>query len=111
MPIKPITFLGDSLKIIRTFPEVAKSRVGRELRRLELGMQPVDFKPMPSIGRGVEEVRVRDDHGNAYRVIYIARFEDSVFVLHAFAKKTQTTPKRDLDLARTRLQALLGERS
>jgi phage-related protein len=51
MPKKPITFLGDSLKVIRTFREVAKSRVGRELRRLELGMQPVDFKPMPSIGR------------------------------------------------------------
>ena len=108
--MKPITFLGDSLEIIRAFPDLAKSRIGRELRRVGLGMQPVDFKPMPSIGRGVEELRVRDENGNAYRVIYVARFEDSVFVLHAFVKKTQATPKRDLDLAKARLRDLIGER-
>ena len=108
--MKPITFLGDSLEIIRAFPDLAKSRIGRELRRVEMGMQPVDFKPMPSIGRGVEELRVRDENGNAYRVIFIARFEDSVFVLHAFVKKTQATPKRDLDLAKARLRDLIGER-
>jgi phage-related protein len=108
--MKPVTFLGDSLKIIREFPKTAKGRIGRELDRLERGMQPADFKPMPTIGRGVEELRVRDERRNAYRVIYIARFEESVYVLHAFVKTTRTTPKRDLDLAKTRLQALLGER-
>lgn len=108
--MKPVTFLGDSLKIIREFPKTAKGRIGRELDRLERGMQPADFKPMPTIGRGVEELRVRDEHRNAFRVIYIARFEESVYVLHAFVKTTRTTPKRDLDLAKARLQALQGER-
>ena len=108
--MKPITFLGDSLKTIRAFPDLAKSRIGRELRRVEQGMQPVDFKAMPSVGRGVEELRVRDDNRNAYRVIYIARFEESVFVLHAFVKKTQATPKHDLNLAKARLRELLGGR-
>ncbi len=108
--MKSVTFLGDSLKAIREFPKTAKGRIGRELDRLERGMQPADFKPMPTIGRGVEELRVRDEQRNAYRVIYIARFEEAVYVLHAFVKTTRATPKRDLDLAKARLQVLLGER-
>lgn len=64
---------------------------------------------MPSIGRGVEEIRVRDDSG-AYRVIYTARLADAVYVLHAFQKKTQATSQRDLDLAKKRFQQLEGKR-
>ncbi len=66
---------------------------GREARRrlstrkVQRGLQPDDFKPMPTIGKGVEEIRIRDDSGT-YRVIYTARFADAVFVLHAFQKKT-----------------------
>ena len=67
-----------------------------------------DFKPMPSIGRGVEEIRVWDDSGT-YRVIYTARFRDAVYVLHAFHKKTQATPKKDIELARARFQQLVGD--
>lgn len=73
---------------------------------MQRGEQPDDFKPMPSIGKGVEELRVGDDSGT-YRVIYTARLADAVYVLHAFQKKTQTTAKRDVELARKRYTDLI----
>jgi phage-related protein len=73
---------------------------------VQRGEQPDDFKPMPSIGKGVEELRVWDDSGT-YRVIYTARLADAVYVLHAFQKKTQTTAKRDVELARKRYTDLI----
>lgn len=84
--MKKIQFLGDSLKSLREFPEDAKHDVGYQLDKVQRGEQPDDFKPMPSIGKGVEEIRVRDDSG-IYRVIYTARLADAVYVLHAFQKK------------------------
>jgi phage-related protein len=69
-------------------------------------MQPDDFKPMPSIGKGAEEIRLWDDTGT-YRVIYTARLADAVYVLHAFEKKSQATPKRDLELAKKRYAELM----
>jgi phage-related protein len=79
----------------------ARQDAGRQLDRVQRGLQPNDFKPMPHIGKGVEEIRVWDDHGT-FRVIYTARLADAVYVLHAFQKKTQTTAKRDLDVAKKR---------
>ena len=105
MPIKPIEFLGDSLRSLREFPDDAKRDAGYQLDRVQHGLQPDDFKPMPTIGKGVEEIRVRDDTG-AYRVIYTARLADAVYVLHAFQKKTQATSKRDIDLAKQRFALL-----
>lgn len=74
---------------------------------MQRGEQPDDFKPMPSIGKGVEELRVWDDSGT-YRVIYTARMADAVYVLHAFQKKTQATARRDVELARKRYTDLIG---
>jgi len=105
MPVKPIEFLGDSLRNLREFPDDAKRDAGYQLDRVQHGLQPEDFKPMPTIGKGVEEIRVRDDTG-AYRVIYTARLADAVYVLHAFQKKTQTTSKRDIELAKQRFALL-----
>jgi phage-related protein len=105
MPVKPIEFLGDSLHSLREFPDDAKRDAGYQLDRVQHGLQPDDFKPMPTIGKGVEEIRVRDDTG-AYRVIYTARLADAVYVLHAFQKKTQATSKRDIDLAKQRFALL-----
>lgn len=79
---------------------------GYPLDKVQRGEQPDDFKPMPSIGKGVEELRVWDDSGT-YRVIYTARMADAVYVLHAFQKKTQTTAKRDVELARKRYTDLI----
>ena len=105
MPVKPIEFLGDSLRSPREFPDDAKRDAGYQLDRVQHGLQPDDFKPMPAIGKGVEEIRVRDDTG-AYRVIYTARLADAIYVLHAFQKKTQATSKRDIDLAKQRFALL-----
>ena len=104
--MKKIQSLGDSLKSLREFPEDAKHDVGYQLDKVQRGEQPDDFKPMPSIGKGVEEIRVRDDSG-IYRVIYTARLADAVYVLHAFQKKTQTTAKRDIALASKRYAELM----
>ena len=105
MPVKPVEFLGDSLDRLREFPDDAKQDAGYQLDRVQNGLQPDDFKPMPTIGKGVEEIRVRDDNGT-FRVIYTARLADAVYVLHAFQKKTQATSKRDIDLAKQRFALL-----
>ena len=110
LSMKPVTFLGDSLKRVREFPEDARQDAGYQLDRVQRGMLPDDFKPMPSIGRGVEEIRVRDETG-AYRVVYTARLAEAVYVLHAFQKKTQATSKRDIDLAVERFKALMKGRT
>lgn len=104
--MKLLRFLGDSLKCLREFPEDARQDVGYQLDKVQRGEQPDDFKPMPSIGKGVEEVRVWDDSGT-YRVIYTARLTDAVYVLHAFQKNTQATSKIDIELAKSRYTELL----
>jgi len=107
--MEPLRFLGDSLKRLREFPEDARQDAGHQLEKVQRGEQPDDFKPMPAIGKGVEELRIWDESGT-YRVIYTARLKDCVAVLHAFQKKTQTTSPRDIELARTRWTALSKER-
>jgi phage-related protein len=83
--------------------------VGYQLDKVQRGHQPDDFKPMPSVGKGVEEIRIWEDAGT-YRVIYTARMADAVYVLHAFQKRTQATSKRDVDIARQRLaQVVRGQ--
>jgi phage-related protein len=104
--MKPIRFLGNSLKSLREFPKDARHNAGYQLEKLQAGKSPNDFKPMPAIGKGVEEIRVWDDSG-AFRVIYTARLDDAVYVLHAFQKKTQATSKRDIDTARQRFVQLM----
>jgi phage-related protein len=104
--MKPVRFLGDSLKCLREFPEDARQDVGYQLDKVQRGHQPDDFKPMPSIGRGVEELRIWDESGT-YRVVYTARVAEAVYVLHAFQKKTQATSQRDVDVAKARYNELM----
>jgi phage-related protein len=103
--MKTITFLGDSLKCLRNFPDDAKQDAGYQLNKVQNGEQPDDFKPMPTIGKGVEEIRIWDESGT-YRVIYTARFADTVYVLHAFKKTTQETSQSDIDLAKDRFSKI-----
>ena len=105
MAFKPVTFHGDSLERIRDFPQVARRETGHELYQVQKGLDPSDWKPMPAIGAGVREIRIRDA-GGAYRVVYIATLVDAIHVLHAFEKKSQKTAKRDIDLAAARLRQL-----
>jgi phage-related protein len=102
---KPLVFLGDSKKSLKMFPELARRKLGHELLRVQAGVQPRDSKPMPSIDPGVEEIRIWVESGT-YRVIYLARKPEAVYVLHAFQKKTQATSPLDLELARKRLTSL-----
>ena len=105
MAFKPVTFHGDSLDRLRDFPQDARREAGHELYQVQKGLDPSDWKPMPTIGAGVREIRIRDGIG-AYRVIYIASVADAIHVLHAFQKKSQKTAQRDLALAAARLRAL-----
>lgn len=107
--MKSIRFLGDSLKCLRDFPEDAKQDAGYQLDKIQRGEQPDDFKSMPTIGKGVEEIRVRDNAGT-YRVVYTARLAAAVYVLHAFQKKTQATSKHDIEVAKARYSELMKGR-
>jgi phage-related protein len=104
--VKPLSFLGTSLDGLRAFPVAVRRESGHQLDRVQRGLEPDDWKPMPSLGPGAREVRIRDQTG-AFRVIYIATRPEAVYVLHAFQKKTQTTPKRDLELAEARFRELV----
>jgi len=104
--MKPISFLGSADDDIRAFPDTARREAGYQLYLVQCGLEPDDWKPMPRIGAGVREVRIRDAAG-AFRVIYTAARPEALYVLHAFQKKTQATSRRDLDLALARYRDLL----
>ena len=106
--MKDIRFCGRSLEALRGFPAVAKRDAGYQLDRVQHGLEPTDWKPMPSIGPGVREIRIK--HEGQYRVIYVAKFADVVSVLHAFRKKTRKTrKKKDIDAAQHALKQLQKE--
>jgi phage-related protein len=105
---KPIGFRGSALDDLRAFPLPARREAGYQLDRVQNGLDPHDWKPIGTIGAGVREIRIRDASG-AFRVIYVAKFADAVYVLHCFPKKTEKTSKADLDLAARRYRELVGE--
>ena len=105
--MKPLRFIDSSQKDLRDMPATVRHALGLDLMTLQYGGEPRDFKPMPSVGPGAYEIRYRDDNG-AFRVIYVAKFADAVYVLHAFQKKTQKTSKPDVDLAASRYKRLAG---
>ncbi len=108
--IKPVEFRGTSLDELRRFPEGARRAAGYQIDRVQRGYEPDDWKPMPSVGKGVREIRVWESAGT-FRVIYLARFEDAVYVLHCFQKKTEKTAKSDIELARNRYRELMRTES
>jgi phage-related protein len=105
---KSVEFRGSSLDDLRGFPLSARREAGYQIDRVQHGQEPDDWKPMPTIGLGVREIRVRDVSG-AFRIVYLAKFANAVYVLHCFQKKTQKTRKPDLDLAESRYRDLLKE--
>jgi hypothetical protein len=106
--VKPVEFRGNSLDDLRSFPLEAKREAGFQLDQLQNGRDPDDWKRMNTVGQGVKEIRVRDAVG-IFRVVYVAKFADAVYVLHCFQKKTEKTSKSDLDLASTRYRDLVKE--
>lgn len=107
-PPKPLEFLGTSLDDLRAFPLAAKREAGHQLDQVQHGFEPDDWKPMNTVGKGVREIRIRDASG-AFRVLYVAKFADAVYVLHCFQKKTEKTSQADVDLAAKRYRDLLKE--
>jgi phage-related protein len=105
---KPVEFLGSSLDDLRTFPSAARREAGHQLDQVQRGLEPDDWKPMSTVGRGVREIRIRDAAG-AFRVIYVAKLADIIYVLHCFQKKSEKTAKVDIDLAAKRYRDLLKE--
>ncbi len=106
---KPVEFLATSLADLRAFPECARREAGFQIDRIQQGMMPSDWKPMPTIGQGVAEIRLHEANG-AFRVICLARLEEAVYVLHCFQKKSQKTSRGDLELASGRYRDLMRSR-
>lgn len=102
-------FWGSAAKDLRDFPDGVRQDCGYQLHRVQHGEQPDNFKPMPTVGKGVEEIIVNDEDG-WFRVLYTARFEDAVHVLHAFQKKTNETSKQDIELGQKRYKDLIAYR-
>ncbi len=105
---KDVVFIGSSLTDLRAFPETARRDAGYQIDRVQQGLDPLDWKPMNTVGAGVREIRIHAE--GAFRVLYLAKFEDAVYVLHAFEKKSQKTPRKVIDLAKRRYQALVKAR-
>lgn len=106
---KQLRWLGDSLEVVRAFPDGARRSAGNQLGMVQTGLDPLDWKPIEIVGPGTKEIRIRV--GTDYRVFYVAKFSEAVYVLHAFMKKTQKTSKRDIELATERYKALMKERN
>jgi phage-related protein len=105
---KRLLWLGSSRRDIRAFPPAARRIAGFQLLRVQQGLEPNDWKPMASIGSGVQEIRIHTD--TEHRVCLVARFSEGTYVLHAFEKRTRKTSARDIELARTRYRELLDHR-
>ncbi|MCG7983805.1 MAG: type II toxin-antitoxin system RelE/ParE family toxin [Candidatus Thiodiazotropha lotti] len=103
--MKGIVFVGRSLDVIRKLPVEIKREAGHQLDRVQHGLDPVDWKPMTSIGQGVREIRIQQE--GQWRVIYIAKFDEAIYVLHAFRKKTQKTSKPDVEIAKRALKEIV----
>ena len=107
---KVAIFLGDTYRVICDFPDDARRSAGYQIRRVQHGKEPDDWKSLPIVGANVREIRIRESSG-AFRVIYQATLPEAVLVLNAFQKKTQKTPRHEIDIARVRLSEYLARGS
>jgi phage-related protein len=105
---KPLAWLGSSLDDVRAFPAEAKRAAGYQLGRVQQGLMPDDWKPMSTVGAGVYEIRIHTEL--EHRVFYVAKYEEAVYVIHAFEKRTTQTRETDMTLARNRLAGFLRAR-
>jgi phage-related protein len=106
--MKLLDFRGDSLDALRAFPLAVRRELGFQLDKVQQGFEPDDWKPMTNIGLGTKEIRVWDEAGT-FRVIYVAKLVDAVYVLHCFQKKSRRTDPQDIALAKKRYKELLKE--
>lgn len=113
MSEEPIRWMGSALRDLRSFPEHARRRGGFELHQVQLGLDPTDWRPMPGVGSGAREIRIRTfDEGasRAHRIFYVAKFQEAIYVLHAFEKKTGKTARKDIETGQARYRQVRYER-
>jgi len=101
-----VVWEGDSVDVLRSFPKMIMRKFGADIFNLQRGERPKSFRPMPSVGRGVMELKQRDDAG-WYRIIYLSRVNDVFYMLHTFRKQSAKTSQKDIAVAKTRLKAVL----
>ena len=104
-----IRWIGASYGDLLRFPKLARREAGFQLSKVQWNIEPDDWKPFEEVGAGVREIRIRDASG-AFRVMYVAKFEEAVYVLHCFHKKSRTTSKLDKEIVSTRYRALVAAR-
>mgnify|MGYP001559580372 CR=1 FL=1 len=106
---KEIRWVGSSYDDLLAFPKVPRRETGFQLGKVQAGLDPTDWKPFDEIGAGTREVRISDAKGT-FRVMYVAKFEEAIYVLHCFQKKTHATSKQDKDIATARYRAVVSAR-
>ena len=106
---KQIRWVGSAYDDLLAFPEDVRKEAGFQLGKVQAGLDPTDWKPFYEVGVGAREIRIREASG-IYRVMYVAKFEEAIYVLHCFRKKTQVTSKQDKAIAAARDRAVVSER-
>jgi phage-related protein len=106
---KEIRWVGSAYDDLLSFPKEARRQAGFQLGKVQAGLDPEDWKPFDDVGAGTREIRIREESG-IFRVMYVAKFEEAVYVLHCFQKKTQATSKHDKRVAETRYRAVANAR-
>jgi len=101
--------MGSSYDDLIAFDADARRRAGFQLGKIQAGLDPDHWKPFDGIGAGTREIRIRESNG-IYRVMYVAKFEEAIYVLHCFQKKTQATSTKDKEIAKARYAAILKTR-
>jgi phage-related protein len=106
---KELRWVGSSYEDLLRFPEAARRTAGFQLGKVQAGLEPDDWKPFDDVGAGTKEIRIKDKSG-IFRVMYVAKFEEAIYVLHCFQKKTEATSKHDKDIAEARYRAVTRDR-
>ena len=106
---KQIRWVGSAYDDLLAFPRDARKEAGFQLGKVQAGLEPADWKAFDGVGAGTREIRIRDATG-IYRVMYVAKFEEAVYVLHCFQKKTQVTSMHDKAIAAARHRAVVNAR-
>src|SRR3989344_7151875 len=104
--MKSIIWLGDTHQITKEYRDMVRQEIGYNLDKIQRGREPSDWKSMNSVGQGVKELRVHEE--NEYRVLYVAKFEEAIYILHSFIKKTEQTSQKDIALGKKRYADMLN---
>ena len=108
LTMKPVAFIGRALSELKAFPDAPRREAGFQIFNLQSGVDPDNWKPLVGVGPGVMEIRIHE--GGEFRVVYVTRMPEAVYVIHAFQKKSQATAKRNLETIKRRYAAMLKER-